>query len=556
MADSPDEPQWNLLPHDAVGFFGLAEGFDRKDLKRAYNRLLRIYKPEKFPAEFQKIRAAYEQLDEELRYHGGTTIRRVPEPQDWRTDSDATDRAASSDREVQPPAKLAERLKSESPATLFEELKQRAHKTPFDYYALAVLSDVVEKSPTGFAKWLVEGIAAHRSDSALKQLLHDYLRSANSGKLLLKLLPAVAKAVRSDEFYPLTEPAWQTVLDECEFHKFAEAYDRCEAELRDSHIVGRMAFLIHILKTALWRDPDADGWSARQSAFVEENFESIPPWLEWDVEILSIAREYLAIRQQFVGQSPLRGRLDAALEAYFTKSQEEGDRAVVAAELELLAAGDGLMREFPLEDGEVLAKFYPIWAWASHDVGERQAVKPEEEIQQEIWARRAAVLLDRMEKECKGTLTGILWDCAMWGRMGLLLVVFMIAFALQSWICISVNHWIPRSSVFHVEPWQIYFKIGGFIIMLLSFAATWWSYSRLERLVWRPLDNHFARKCYDRLWRRELMDYQRRSHVPDSFFRAVFNHFADKTATASWVNQFVQQDYAPAMLAGAQRYQA
>lgn len=61
-------PAWQLLPDDPVGFFGLQAGFDRKDLKRAYNTLLRRYKPDKFPQEFQKLRAAFEQLDGELRY--------------------------------------------------------------------------------------------------------------------------------------------------------------------------------------------------------------------------------------------------------------------------------------------------------------------------------------------------------------------------------------------------------------------------------------------------------------------------------------------------------
>ncbi len=64
--DSP--PAWHLLPDDPVGFFGLASGYDRKDLKRAYNALLRRYKPDKAPQEFQKLRAAFEQLDGELRY--------------------------------------------------------------------------------------------------------------------------------------------------------------------------------------------------------------------------------------------------------------------------------------------------------------------------------------------------------------------------------------------------------------------------------------------------------------------------------------------------------
>ena len=32
-------------------------------------RLIRRYPPEKFPAEFQRVRAAFEQVDDELRYH-------------------------------------------------------------------------------------------------------------------------------------------------------------------------------------------------------------------------------------------------------------------------------------------------------------------------------------------------------------------------------------------------------------------------------------------------------------------------------------------------------
>ncbi len=72
MAASPAEPDWNLLPHDPVQFFGLEPGFDRRALKRRYNELIRQFKPERFPQEFQRIRAAYEQLDEAVRYGQST----------------------------------------------------------------------------------------------------------------------------------------------------------------------------------------------------------------------------------------------------------------------------------------------------------------------------------------------------------------------------------------------------------------------------------------------------------------------------------------------------
>ena len=65
---SDDAPDWGLLPSNPIPFFGLEPGFDRTALKRSYNRLIRRFKPEKHPAEFQRIRAAYEELEHALRY--------------------------------------------------------------------------------------------------------------------------------------------------------------------------------------------------------------------------------------------------------------------------------------------------------------------------------------------------------------------------------------------------------------------------------------------------------------------------------------------------------
>ena len=64
----PNGPRWELLPFAPREFFDLSRDFDKKDLKRAYNRLIRRFKPEKFPLEFQKIREAYETLNADLRY--------------------------------------------------------------------------------------------------------------------------------------------------------------------------------------------------------------------------------------------------------------------------------------------------------------------------------------------------------------------------------------------------------------------------------------------------------------------------------------------------------
>ncbi|MCA9059932.1 MAG: hypothetical protein KDA85_15600, partial [Planctomycetaceae bacterium] len=93
----PDETfvDWSLLTHSPIQFFGLQDGFDNRDLKRAYNCLIRRFKPERFPDEFQRIRAAYDRLDNQFRYgKSSTTFSMFPDVSSW----DAWTRESSSDQ--------------------------------------------------------------------------------------------------------------------------------------------------------------------------------------------------------------------------------------------------------------------------------------------------------------------------------------------------------------------------------------------------------------------------------------------------------------------------
>lgn len=56
----PDDPaHW---PDDPNELLGVSYGVSPRELRRAYNRLIRIYKPEQFPEQFRRIREAYEHL--------------------------------------------------------------------------------------------------------------------------------------------------------------------------------------------------------------------------------------------------------------------------------------------------------------------------------------------------------------------------------------------------------------------------------------------------------------------------------------------------------------
>lgn len=60
-----DMAEW---PHDAAELLGVGPDADTKELKRAYARLIRRFKPEQFPEQFRRIREAYEALMERQRF--------------------------------------------------------------------------------------------------------------------------------------------------------------------------------------------------------------------------------------------------------------------------------------------------------------------------------------------------------------------------------------------------------------------------------------------------------------------------------------------------------
>jgi hypothetical protein len=70
--ESPDEHRLpeNIRdwPTDAQSLLGVASDVSRRDLKRAYTRLIKRYKPEHAPDEFRRLREAYEALSSEVEW--------------------------------------------------------------------------------------------------------------------------------------------------------------------------------------------------------------------------------------------------------------------------------------------------------------------------------------------------------------------------------------------------------------------------------------------------------------------------------------------------------
>lgn len=60
-----DSSHW---PHDPYALLGVEQNIGARDLRRAYTRLIKLYKPEHAPEEFRKLREAYETISQHLQW--------------------------------------------------------------------------------------------------------------------------------------------------------------------------------------------------------------------------------------------------------------------------------------------------------------------------------------------------------------------------------------------------------------------------------------------------------------------------------------------------------
>ena len=266
MMNERGEPRWELLPHNPVGFFELVGTFDRKMLKQRYTDLIRRFKPEKHPSEFQRIRAAFEasmqgsdsgKKSEQARRHFATIGPRVSPRQihprsarALRTPTLRASRRFTANRNKPFPWSGDWRVKIR--VELYEELERRESKSAYDYYALAVLADLCEpRERPAFLQWILKGLRALPQEPGLCALLYEVLRQDDFGDENPKVLLEISRLFPSDQFYYFTETLWSRLIKRDSAERFAEALHHCEANLRDHRIGAKVAFYVHILRAAL-----------------------------------------------------------------------------------------------------------------------------------------------------------------------------------------------------------------------------------------------------------------------------------------------------------------
>ncbi len=349
---STTTPDWQLLPHDPLAFFQLAEGFDRKALKRSYGKLIRVYKPETHPAEFQRIRAAYERLESQDRY-GVQQALSAGQTSAW---EDAFERrpsaggkgqvSTSQPAEFQAVAMRPLTAAIEDPAASYRQLADKRSRSPQEYFMLATLSDVVDrKSANMYLKWLLTGIREHPQDPGLLRLLTEYLSAFGDAKIAASALLSISRLISGDDYYRVTERLWNRLLDRVPFEGFAKTLAACERNLHFSSLRPQLAFYARLLRKAMWTAPAQ--WTADRLQFLEQHGSELDAALDEDVEFLLLLRDYRDRERDALLRRPVGAIVDQLIQKYCQDDSLAGVGQVAMLCDQLARNGHGVCETFP-----------------------------------------------------------------------------------------------------------------------------------------------------------------------------------------------------------------
>ncbi len=596
MSDAESEPPWHLLPDDPTGFFGLPESFDRKELKRAYNTLLRRFKPDKYPQEFQKLRAAYEQLDGELRYGqspGG--LPSVTLPYNWMTPEPRTsnqdpistpadrvnrpkpeektkentegkpeDKAQEKTEDATPtpnrslghsqpvprpvppkPKKLSERLEEETPQALYEELK-KGPQSPFDYYALAILSDaVVDQEQYMFLKWILTGLQKFPEHPALMQLLRAYFHDGQiETKAIPKVLTTVAKVVNTDRFYYLTEKLFDRLAVSVPWEQFEKVLTTCEKTIRDHQVRSRVVFTCHILRRAIWLAPVVT--CVRLFDFLEQNHQYLGDSMEYDLELNARLFNYIKSRDMFLRKGPLAIKIDQALRKYCLASDDDADIDIVAAQVYIANHPEQLFKEFGLDPEEDMSLMVP-WIWIGDEVESRLETQEPPPTMEHVTAATMQMLkqLDSLFPEGPIQLYN-LGKFAIQVMIGVVLCIIMpaVLFGIAEQIAPSIKDGVATLS----------FLFG---VVLLVFYLMWVQ-PRTMTIWMGKLWRSVVRKHYLNWWRSLIGRFFAATHLSyrtvDKAIDFLVENYTNDLNVSTWLPHFYSRDVALLLYSNAVRF--
>ncbi len=376
MTDENPDPDWTLLPHDPEAFFGFEADFDLRELKRRYNTLIRRFKPEKSPAEFQMIRAAYEAL--ELRFRSEfpnlstnkSLIIRMHDMSDAEADGELELSGSIPHRTTRAkrPAALKTQIQRSSPRNLLAELKVKAHRTAEEQLLLTFLQDAwADENSTDFLDGLLTAVRTDGGPESF-ELLRRYLQTEEARSRCQELLERIFFVLASDDVFSLTQPLWDELQQQVPFPEFRRVLENCLRHVEDYRQAERLMFELRLLRrTMFYADPR---WRKQLLDRLNRGDVGWPDWLDQELWGLEQLAQYALARRRFLNGNPLRLRLDDVIQAHCVDTPDF-DQRFLDLQTEILENARTAAAAFPFGENELHQKVWTAWNFICNQVAHR-----------------------------------------------------------------------------------------------------------------------------------------------------------------------------------------
>ncbi len=506
MTDSAD-PRWDLV-HDPVAFFGLEGDFDRKQLKRAYKKLVLRFRPEEHPEEFQKIRTAYEALERELTYG----IPRTPAPMPLRQLSMATRGSET----TEPDRPWIDRIRETTPQALVEELQNKSHASEEELITLALLSDMQDTTCSKtYAGWLIHALERYPSSRAVQQLLRACCHG-NEGKAQAEtLVQQLADSRLSAWIYGwLSEPLWIHLVQTLTTREFDRLSKDCRARLRAPDLNALAILEINVLRAGVLC---ADfPWVEERRRWIEQNCYEIPEPAEYNLEAIDAMLRYRKFRDEYLTSGrAARQELDAVLVAWTRSDSFALDTTFQRWQRSVRAQGADWFLAMGPEDDTTHALAFEALGWVAWEVRSRipSAAPPIDMLQESVQNLAYA-----LQKRCRGKPS----TPRSLEHLALIFVVILGTLGIT----------IGFVRIMGLAEWSLWSGPVSFLGILLAIRP--WS---------RSINRRFEVKCQRTVYRPELMRYLEETNHPLSNVLEIVQRSTGDEVIAKVVMR-LQTDYA------------
>lgn len=492
------KPRWDLLPKDPIAFFELEPPFDRKDLKRKYNRLIKVYKPEKSPNEFKQIRAAYEVLEQMLKQDqdGEAELFTAPVFVDSSFFANQQSTKGYTEAEVPPvagevphqPAPEESATDSEAPAPPVKA----AHESLDDVLAKAIAFEAHHGAdPLLFLEHILKGMYNFPKNKHLMGLVSTFVGLKWDEGTLMQIFSLVLR-YQPQHFYELTLEGWHHLATLIGYPQWQQKVDQVEEKLMLQYPAQTCEFYQNLLYYH-WSGVEST-WLREKLTIAEDLSSHADDAQQFHLDILSALSEYRQVAAELYHAHPILAYIHDSVVAYCRDFSETGARQFQEMHRELLNQGSQYMEAFSHASGQFSTLFRVV---------NMLSLIAMNDLEIETVEREPKVRFLTFEAHMQRALRNLRGTGTYWKKVMLFAVIAPMFLVLL--LTLGSSLLLPALS--GLEPG---YQAG---IMLAMMAALFIGFSKLSGKFQANFNQRVTANLYEQYWRYELIDFIYENHI-------------------------------------------